>query len=73
MLLSPKSLHCSKLVPLELRCKGQAVPLSPFYSRDMKVTGFALQLSSYHRVLRGRAEPQDTTVTLTLTLTWMIT
>lgn len=55
MLLSPKSLHCSKLVPLELRCKGRAVPLSPFYSRDMKVTGFALQLSSYHSGAAGQS------------------
>ena len=44
---SPRSLHCSKLVPLELLCKSQAVSLSQFYSRDMKVMGFALQLSSY--------------------------
>lgn len=31
--------------------------------------GFALRLSSYRRVLRGRAEPQDLAVILTLT--WM--
>lgn len=71
MLPSPRSLHCSKLVPLKLLCKSQAASLSPFYSRDLKVMGFALQLSSYRRVLRGRAEPQDLAVILTLTLTWM--
>lgn len=69
MLPSPRSLHCSKLVPLELLCKSQAASLSPFYSRDLKVMGFALRLSSYRRVLRGRAEPQDLAVILTLT--WM--